>query len=205
LWWLSPFLQKQKIKSGKFNKDKCVFLGFEFIAGYKRITDEKITEFRKKIIRITSLTRKKSVKQTLKLLNNQILGFGHYYKFANCNNVFKDLDAFIRFRLRRYILKNKNLSSKTGNLFLTNQELKELGLKSLIDIKTKFNDKYSKKIRNIRKNKKKTGYSKNLLNINELSKLSGKYREIQLLKELNELTSLLRKLEKQINKINKKL
>jgi hypothetical protein len=193
-----------KLKSGRFNKDKCSFLGFEFIAGYKRISEKKIKEFKKRIIKITSLTRKKSTEQTLKLLNNQILGFGHYYKFADCNNVFKEIDSFIRFRFRRYVLKNKNLSSKTGNLFLNNQELKELGLKSLIDIKTKFDKKFPKKNKKTKKIKKKTGYSNNLSNQEELNRLSDRYREIQLLNKLDELTDLLKKLDKKITKIDKK-
>ena len=198
-------LNYSKLYSGKFNQDKCSFLGFEFIAGYKRISEKKIKEFRKKIIRITTLTTKKSTKQTLKLLNNQILGFGHYYKFADCRNTFKELDAFIRFRLRRYILKNKNLSSKTANLFLTNQGLKELGLKSLIDIKTKFDKKYPKKTKKIKKIKRKTDYSSNDSTFKELQRLSGKYREIQIINKLNELTNSVKKLNNKLNKIDKKL
>jgi len=96
------------------------------------------------------------------LLNNQILGFGHYYKFANCKRVFRELDAFIRMRLRRYIARNKDSKRKENNLILTNKALSCRGLKSLTEIcpvrnyphkNTLISQKSSKK-------KKKTDYRK---------------------------------------------
>jgi hypothetical protein len=116
-------------------------MGFRYYAGIFTISERKIEEFKNRIAKITHLTKKKSRQAIIKLLNNKILGFGHYYKFAYCKQDFEKLDAFIRQRLRRYLIKNKDQKQKIGNLLLTNQQLKNLGLKSLIDIKVKYGSK----------------------------------------------------------------
>ena len=170
-------------------------MGFEFIGGHARITENKIIEFKEKISKITRLTKKKPVPVVVKLMNNKILGFGHYYKFASCNNIFKDLDSFCRFRLRRYILKNRDLLPKTGNLFLTNQVLKELKLKSLIDIKLKFDKKFNQKIRKSSKISKKTGHQISSLNSSIFQEISDKYLLKQIFLKLNELEKLMKKME----------
>lgn len=193
---LNLSLNLQKLKSGKFHKDKCSFLGFEFFSGYTLISQEKISDFQKRIIRITHLTKKKPVPAIVKLLNNQILSFGHYYKFASAGNVFKDLDAFIRARIRRYILKNRDILPKTANLFLTNQVLKELGLKSLIDIKQTFDQKFQRKVRKSVKISSKTGQKISSLNSSILQEISDKYLLKQILFKLNELEKAVKKLTK---------
>ena len=77
-------------------------------------------------------------KAVIKLLNNKIIGFAHYYKSASSKQDFEKLDAFIRQRLRRYLIKNKDQKQKIGNLLLTNLQLENFGLKSLVSIKTKY-------------------------------------------------------------------
>jgi hypothetical protein len=52
-------------------------MGFKYYAGIFTISEKKIEEFKKRIIKITHLTKKKSYKAIVKLLNNKILGFGH--------------------------------------------------------------------------------------------------------------------------------
>jgi len=128
---LNLSLNLKKLKAGKFHRDSVTFLGFNYLAGYISISQDKIEEFKQRIIDITHLTRNKSIPAIIKLLNNQILGFGHYYKFAWARQTFAELDSFIRSRLRRYINRNKDSKDKLGNLILTNQTLKELKLKSL--------------------------------------------------------------------------
>jgi len=51
----------RKLKSGKFHQDKVNFLGFEFYAGYVRISENKIERFKQKIKKLTYLTRKKTI------------------------------------------------------------------------------------------------------------------------------------------------
>jgi len=138
----------KKLKSGKFHKDKIDFIGFEFYAGHFLIKKEKIEDFKKKIKKITYLTREKPKEAIVKLLNNKILGFGHYYKFTSCKIEFQELDAFIRMRVRRYLLKQKELQPREGNIILTNQYLKILGLKSLLEIKKNLIKRKLGKIKN---------------------------------------------------------
>jgi hypothetical protein len=189
-----------KLQSGRFHKNKCKFLGFQFYAGHTTISEQKIETFKKRIIRITHLTKKKPVPAVIKLLNNKVLGFGHYYKFASCNNNFKDLDTFIRFRLRRYILRNRNLLPKTSNLLLTNQALKELNLKSLSDIKQTFDRKNKRKIRKTAKIKNKTGKKINNDSWLKSEQIADKYLLKQILLKLNELSDTLKKLEEKVTK-----
>ncbi len=112
-------INEKKLKSGKFHQDKVDFIGFDFYAGHFTIKESKVNEFKDKIIKITHLTKKKPEKAIIKLLNNQILGFGHYYKYASCKQDFEKLDAFIRMRLRRYLSRNKDSRNKQVNLLLT--------------------------------------------------------------------------------------
>jgi len=195
----------QKLKSGKFHQDKVNFLGFEFYAGYVRISEEKIENFRQRIKKFTYLTRKKPVKAMIKQLNNQILGFGHYYKLAQAKQIFEKLDAFIRSRLRRYIQRNKDSKDKQGNLILTNASLKSLGLKSLADTYQKYWQKNRYKSRKTSKSGKKTGKSTTEAKWTELEQISFKYHQKQILSQLKELTTLTKKLQKRVKKIDKKL
>ncbi|MBC7073793.1 hypothetical protein H5T58_00125 [Candidatus Parcubacteria bacterium] len=201
-------LNFSKIQSGRFNIDKLSFLGFEFIGGYIRISPKGIENFKKKIVKITRLNKKKEIKAVIKQLNNQILGFSHYFKFANSNNVFKELDSFCRARLRRYILRNRDLFPKTSNLLFSNQALKELGLKSLLEIKQNFDQKFNKKFKKSGKRKKKVATDTGLTGDKSWEvweKVSLKYVQNQILKELQKLTSLVKKLQKKIGKMERKL
>jgi len=182
-------INEKKLISGKFHQDKVNFIGFEFYAGYIRISEEKIEEFRQRVKKITYLTRHKPVSAIIKLLNNQVLGFGHYYKFGQAKQVFEELDGFIRARLRRYINRNKDRRDKQGNLVLTNSVLKSMGLKSLKDIYQKYWSKKRYKFKKRAKNAVTTGKLPNNIIINQL----------------NELTSLVKRLEKRIANLERKL
>jgi hypothetical protein len=198
-------LNIDKLKSGKFHQDKVSFLGFEFYAGYIRVSEEKIEQFKQRIKKLTYLTRKKSHRAVIKSLNNQILGFGHYYKFASCLKTFQDLDCFIRARIKRYILRQRDLKPKIGNLLLTNKVLKNLKLKSLLEIKQKFDEKNKQKNRKLGKIKDKTGSNKKNRAWLQLEEISDRYRQKQILEKVSELTSIARQMEKKLKKIEKKL
>jgi len=117
------------------------------------------------------------IKATIKKLNNKILGFGHYYKLASCKQDFEKLDAFIRMRLRRYLSRNKNSKNREGNLLLTNETLKNLGLKSLLEIKEKYTSKRKHIFGKIAKNKRETGQKAKSSNWRELENLELKYQQ----------------------------
>lgn len=82
-------INEKKLKSGKFYQDKANFIGFNFYASYFTTAEEKIEEFKKKVVKLTYLTGKKPKEAIIKSLNNQILGFGHYYKLASCKKNLK--------------------------------------------------------------------------------------------------------------------
>ena len=185
-------------------------------AGYLTISEEKIEEFKKKIIKLTYLTKKKPEKAVIKSLNNQILGFGHYYKFANCKRVYEELDAFIRMRLRRYLSRNKNSKNREGNLLLTNSVLKNMGLKSLENIYHKYRQKNRYKLKKKARNKTKTGRfkkSRRMARLEEIYPVRGlssngvefKYQQKLILNQLKQLTSLVKKLGKRITELERKL
>lgn len=191
----------KKIKSGKFHKDKLSFLGFEFYAGYFHIQEEKVNEFKNKIINITRLTKKKDKEIIIKLLNNKILGFGHYYKFASSKTEFKNLDSFIRMRLRRYLLKQKELIPKEGNLILTNKYLKDLNLKSLEEIKEKYDGKNVKKMGNNKKTCNHINYNK----WKELDEIVLEYKINYLIEQNEKTLGLMLKTHKKNSRPRKKV
>ncbi len=128
-----------------------------------------------------------------------------FNKFASCKKAFKDLDAFIRMRLRRWLLNQKELLPKEGNLVLTNKVLGNMGLKSLVEIRERFDNKNRQKTRKIGKNKLKTGQKIKSSNWRELEEVEFKYNQKLILEQLKELTSLVKKVERRVGKIEKKL
>ena len=198
-------LNINKLNSGKFHQNPVEFMGFRYYAGIFTISERKIELFRNKITKITHLTKKKEEKAIIKLLNNKILGFGHYYKFANCKRIYEELDAFVRMRLRRYLSRNKNSKNREGNLLLTNETLKNLGLKSLLEIKEKYTSKRKHIFGKIAKNKRETGQKAKSSNWRELENLELKYQQKVILEQLKQLITLTKKLEKRTTKIERKL
>ena len=144
------------------------------------------------------------IKATIKKLNNKILGFGHYYKLASCKQDFEKLDAFIRQRLRRYISRNKDSKNRLGNLILTNEAIKSMGLKSLTDIYTKYATKNGHILRKTNKKKRKIGNEKKSDFLRKSDFLTDNYYEKAMLQQLQELTKNINCLKKKIEKIEKK-
>jgi hypothetical protein len=196
-------INEKKLKSGKFHQDKVDFIGFNFYAGHFTIKESKISDFKNRIIKITHLTKKKPKEAIIKLLNNKILGFGHYYKHASCTQDFQALDSFIRMRLRRYLSRNKDSKNKQGNLILTNEAIKSIGLKSLVEIKYGHEKRHISKKRS--KKTTKSGRLINQPNWNNLEHIELKYRQEEILNQLKELTSLVKKIEMQIVKNESKV
>ena len=194
-----------KLNSGKFHQNPMEFMGFKYYAGIFTISEKKIENFKNRIVKITHLTNKKSYKAVIKLLNNKILGFGHYYKFASCMQNFERLDAFIRQRLRRYLIKNKNQKQKIGNLLLTNQELKNLSLKSLVCIKEKYGSKKRHILRKLSKKRKKIGSLKSGDFLWKSPLIPDNYQQKAILKQLQELTKNVRQIKNKLSKIEKEL
>jgi len=198
-------LNIKKFSSDRFHKDKLTFLGFEFHAGYIKISKEKIENFKQRIKEITYLTRKKTTVAVIKQLNNQIQGFGNYYKLSSAKQVFEELDSFIRARLRRQINRNKDSHDKQSNLILTNPMIRSLGLKSLGEIYQKYRQKKQYKLRKIKKFKTKFSKSSGRYTYPELEKIKAKYQQKIILNQLEKLTALIKNMNKKIMKIEKRL
>jgi len=195
----------EKLKSGRFHQDELNFLGFCYKAGVFTIEKSRLEEFKNKIIKITHLTKKKPIEAIIKQLNNQLMGFAHYYKFSQCKQTFIDLDAFIRQRLRRYLCRNKDSQNKLGNLILTNQQLKSLGLKSLIDIYQKYHSKKTLIFKKSEKKKVKNEQIFNQLLTRKIPDNIDKYYILGIYKSLKEITKNIAKIERKIQKIEAKL
>ncbi len=188
-------INEKKLSSGKLKKDRVTFLGFDYISNYVLINDEKVLRFKKRIRSITGVNRKKNEKEIIKVLNNQIVGFGHFYKFSSCKKIFSKLDSFTRMRFRRYISRD---DSKNSNFSLNNDVLHSLGLKSLLDIKNVFDGK------NILKKKRVLDRERSVLNLKKdfssLAYSEIKFQNILIIQEIKKLNFRLDRIEKKIKK-----
>jgi len=119
--------------------------------------------------------------------------------------VFENLDAFIRQRLRRYIIKNKDQKQKVGNLLLTNEELKNLGLKSLVDIKIKYASKKRHILGKSGKKKDKIGDRGKLAFLKKPNFYLDNYWQKAILRELQKLTKNVKRIKNKISRMEKKL
>ena len=108
-------------------------------------------------------------------------------------------------RLRRWLLNQKELIHKEGNLVLTNEVLKSLGLKSLVEIKERFGSKKRRKSGKGARKKEKTGQSKKDPKWAQLESIELKYYQKLILEELRKLTGLVKKLERRVANLERKL
>jgi hypothetical protein len=83
------------------------FLGYTLLpAGKIRVADKSIERLKAKIKTFTKRNRGVKFEQIVKELNRVIVGWTNYFRFANCwLSTFKDLDGWIRRKLRCYRLK----------------------------------------------------------------------------------------------------
>ena len=194
-----------KLNSGQFHQNAVEFLGFRYYAGVFTICEKKIQKFKNRIIKITHLTKKKPYKAVIKLLNNKILGFGHYYKSVSSKQDFEKLDAFVRQRLRRYLIKNKDQRQKIGNLLLTNLQLENFGLKSLVSIKTKYAQENRYILRKTSKKRGKIGKEEKMDFFKKPAFWTENYEQKAVLRQLQELTKNVNQIKNKLDKIEKKL
>jgi group II intron reverse transcriptase/maturase len=90
-------------------------LGYNFISTYKRgevgkyrlrVSPARFNLMKKKVKAITRKTRPLSFDQRLKELNSYLKGWLGYFRYANMQNKLKELDVWIRCRLRYCIWKH---------------------------------------------------------------------------------------------------
>ena len=79
-------------------------LGFSFYSdknGYQiRISDKSYRRFKEKVKQLTSRKWSISIEERLRKLNQSTGGWVNYFRIARCQSRLKDLDSWIRFRLR---------------------------------------------------------------------------------------------------------
>jgi group II intron reverse transcriptase/maturase len=107
---------------------KRKFLGFSFIGGLKtkpriRIAKKSIERFKDRIRQITKRNRGVSLKQVVNELNLYLRGWLGYFGLMETPSVLKELDGWIRRKLRCYIFKQWKTSKKRC------KELRKLGAK----------------------------------------------------------------------------
>lgn len=98
-------LRVNKSKSAVASVWSRPFLGFGFWAGpggraQVRVDKKRITRFRSAIRRITRRTRSRSLSDIVEELRSYLQGWAGYFRLADTPRVFRDLDAWIRHRLR---------------------------------------------------------------------------------------------------------
>lgn len=114
LAWMSHFLDstlRLKVNEAKSAVDrpwKRTFLGFSFTSGKVpkiRMAKTSLQRMRERVRRITSRRRGVSVPRIIDELNRYLRGWFGYYRLAETPSVFRDLDGWIRRRLRCFVLK----------------------------------------------------------------------------------------------------
>lgn len=200
--YLKIEMNYKKSIAGRVHHDKFTYLGFSYYHANFKIDKEKIQFFKDKIGKITDLRKTKNNKAIIKLINNKLLGFGHYYKFSACSQDFTKLDAFIRQRLRRYIIKNENTkkNKNLNNLIITNNYLYSQNLKSLKEIKDSYNQKTRKNKKTKTKNETNT---KSIISKIPYFSTNNKLNKLILLNQ--QIFQKLETLEKRIDEFRKVL
>lgn len=100
-------LKVNREKSGVRHCSDVKFLGYTILSGGKiRVADKSIDHFKAKVKEITRRNRGVTINQIVKELNAVIIGWANYFHLANCwLGTFRDLDGWIRRKLRCYRLK----------------------------------------------------------------------------------------------------
>jgi group II intron reverse transcriptase/maturase len=81
------------------------FLGFQIFLGKIRVSQEARTRFKSKVREMTRRNNPLSVGQIIRELNAYLRGWIGYYRIQEFQRVFRELDGFIRSRLRAMQLK----------------------------------------------------------------------------------------------------
>lgn len=109
---VKEFIEKKlklKVNEKKSKVDlpsKRKFLGYSFfgeLVSKRRISPESIMRFRDKVREITRPTRRIKFVKLIDELKAYLIGWKGYYNFAEMRSDLRDLDKWIRHRLRNYI------------------------------------------------------------------------------------------------------
>ena len=131
-------LNKKKTKIVNMNQKNFGFLGFKFkrVGGKLIVTpgEEAIRKFKDSVRAATNRRQPVKPKEMIGRLNSVIRGWGNYFKIGNVKWLFRNLDKWIRTRVRTFIEKKK---SRYAQIRIPNYVLKS-GYK-LASLKTLIN------------------------------------------------------------------
>lgn len=81
------------------------FLGFQILRGKIRVSDQARIKFKDRVRELTRRNNPLSTHETIQDLNEYLRGWASYYRVQEFRRIFKDLDAWIRSRVRSMQLK----------------------------------------------------------------------------------------------------
>lgn len=129
-------LSLNETKSGVRNleRDHIEFLGFSFYGRFLRPRDRAITSFKNQIRYLTRRNRGVSLQAVIDSINPVIRGWGNYFRDGHIAHLFRELDKWVRMRLRSYVSKRRAQSFRL-NTALPTALLSRLGLVSLVSLR----------------------------------------------------------------------
>jgi RNA-directed DNA polymerase len=106
--WKRLKLKVNETKSAVALARERKFLGYSFRSdGELRAAPQSLEKFKKKIRELTSRNRGRSLEVIILELNRYLNGWINYFKLSASKSVFRELDSWIRRRLRCYRLKQR--------------------------------------------------------------------------------------------------
>jgi len=131
-------LSETKTKVSDFNEG-FEFLGFHFRNYRLGIRDKSIDRFKDRVRTLTQRHQGRNVEAILEDLNPVIRGWANYVGVAQVAYLFRNLDSWIRMRLRAFKTKHRNAND---NWRLPSRRLKKWGLLSLQECRPEFRLSY---------------------------------------------------------------
>lgn len=106
--------------------DGFEFLGCLFKRGYIRPKDKSIDSFKDKVRLMTGRQQPKKLAMIIERLNPVIRGWGNYFGYGNVKTLYRNLDEWIRMRLRSFLEKKRAVVHQNQRIF--NRQFKSQGL-----------------------------------------------------------------------------
>ena len=101
-------LKVNETKSAVSHATKRKFLGYSFrVDSDLKVANQSLVKFKKRIRELTSRNRGRELEHVIKELNQYLNGWISYFRLSANISVFKELDSWIRRRLRCYRLKQR--------------------------------------------------------------------------------------------------
>ncbi len=115
---------KLKVNTDKSKVDRpwrCKFLGYSFYLSKgkvrMRVHEKSIKKFKDKLKNLTGRSKIKNIKLTLEKIKESVVGWINYFKLADMKSLMKNIDEWLRRRIRMCYWKQwKKISTKFNNL-----------------------------------------------------------------------------------------